>query len=138
MRRSGTARSTPSRTTPSAREGMAPWLPNKVSVSEGSHRLWKAPPAASTTSAIRAVPTPPSTLNRDQRWPGRTRSARKPPTKAADARSARAVGSANGRNPVGIVIPCHRVIAADAGLGGYAGGLDNKRWLLRHEGALLV
>jgi methylated-DNA-[protein]-cysteine S-methyltransferase len=47
--------------------------------------------------------------------------------------AARAVGSANGRNPIGLIIPCHRVIAADGGLGGYGGGLDRKRWLLRHE-----
>lgn len=45
----------------------------------------------------------------------------------------RAVGAANGRNPVALVIPCHRVIASDGTLGGYAGGLDRKRWLLRHE-----
>jgi methylated-DNA-[protein]-cysteine S-methyltransferase len=49
----------------------------------------------------------------------------------------RAVGSANGRNPVGVVVPCHRVIASDGTLGGYAGGLDRKAWLLRHEGATL-
>lgn len=49
----------------------------------------------------------------------------------------RAVGSANGQNPVGIVVPCHRVIAADGTLGGYAGGLDRKRWLLAHEGVVL-
>ena len=48
----------------------------------------------------------------------------------------RAVGSANGQNPIGIVVPCHRVIAADGKLGGYAGGLDRKRWLLAHEGAI--
>jgi methylated-DNA-[protein]-cysteine S-methyltransferase len=48
----------------------------------------------------------------------------------------RAVGSANGQNPVGVVVPCHRVIAADGSLGGYAGGLDRKRWLLAHEGAM--
>jgi methylated-DNA-[protein]-cysteine S-methyltransferase len=47
----------------------------------------------------------------------------------------RAVGSANGQNPVGVVVPCHRVIASDGTLGGYAGGLDRKRWLLAHEGA---
>ena len=45
----------------------------------------------------------------------------------------RAVASANGRNPISIVIPCHRVIAASGGLGGFAGGLDAKRWLLSHE-----
>lgn len=48
----------------------------------------------------------------------------------------RAVGAANAANPVGIVVPCHRVIGADGTLHGYAGGLERKRWLLRHEGAL--
>jgi methylated-DNA-[protein]-cysteine S-methyltransferase len=47
----------------------------------------------------------------------------------------RAVGRANGANPVGIVVPCHRVIGADATLTGYGGGIERKRWLLRHEGA---
>ena len=51
---------------------------------------------------------------------------------------ARAVGSANGANPVGIVVPCHRVIGADGSLTGYAGGLERKRWLLAHEGAALI
>ncbi len=49
---------------------------------------------------------------------------------------ARAVGSANGRNPVAIIVPCHRVIAADGTLGGYGGGLGRKRWLLDHEAAV--
>jgi methylated-DNA-[protein]-cysteine S-methyltransferase len=47
--------------------------------------------------------------------------------------AARAVGAANGRNPIWILVPCHRVVAAGGGLGGYAGGLDAKRWLLAHE-----
>ncbi len=47
----------------------------------------------------------------------------------------RAVGLANGRNPVALVVPCHRVIAADGTLHGYGGGLDRKRWLLGHERA---
>jgi methylated-DNA-[protein]-cysteine S-methyltransferase len=47
----------------------------------------------------------------------------------------RAVGLANGANPVGIVVPCHRVIGADGTLTGYGGGLERKRWLLAHEGA---
>lgn len=47
----------------------------------------------------------------------------------------RAVGAINGRNPVAIVLPCHRVIGRDASLTGYAGGLWRKRWLLHHEGA---
>jgi methylated-DNA-[protein]-cysteine S-methyltransferase len=48
----------------------------------------------------------------------------------------RAVGAANGANPIGIVVPCHRVIAADGALHGYAYGLDRKQWLLRHESAI--
>ena len=50
--------------------------------------------------------------------------------------AARAVGAANGQNPISIVIPCHRLIGGDASLTGYGGGLWRKRWLLRHEGAL--
>jgi methylated-DNA-[protein]-cysteine S-methyltransferase len=50
----------------------------------------------------------------------------------------RAVGMINGRNPVAIVVPCHRVIGKDSSLTGYAGGLHRKRWLLRHEGVPLA
>jgi methylated-DNA-[protein]-cysteine S-methyltransferase len=48
--------------------------------------------------------------------------------------SARAVGFANHRNPIAIIVPCHRVVGADGSLTGYASGLDIKAWLLRHEG----
>jgi methylated-DNA-[protein]-cysteine S-methyltransferase len=48
-------------------------------------------------------------------------------------KAVRAVGMANGANPVGIVVPCHRVIGADESLTGYGGGIERKRWLLRHE-----
>ena len=51
--------------------------------------------------------------------------------------AARAVGAANGRNPLPVVLPCHRVIGADGSLTGFGGGLDVKRFLLEHEGALL-
>jgi methylated-DNA-[protein]-cysteine S-methyltransferase len=47
----------------------------------------------------------------------------------------RAVGAANGQNPVVIIVPCHRVIGADGSLTGFGGGLPRKRWLLAHEGA---
>ena len=47
----------------------------------------------------------------------------------------RAVGLANGSNPIGIVVPCHRVIGANGSLTGYGGGMERKRWLLEHEGA---
>jgi methylated-DNA-[protein]-cysteine S-methyltransferase len=50
-------------------------------------------------------------------------------------KAVRAVGLANGANPIGLVVPCHRVIGANGTLTGYGGGLRRKRWLLRHEGA---
>jgi methylated-DNA-[protein]-cysteine S-methyltransferase len=54
-----------------------------------------------------------------------------------DPRATRAVGLANGRNPIPIVIPCHRVIGADGSLTGYGGGMRRKQWLLAHEGLAL-
>ena len=50
-----------------------------------------------------------------------------------NANASRAVGLANGRNPISIIVPCHRVIGADGSLTGYGGGLDRKTWLLEHE-----
>jgi len=58
--------------------------------------------------------------------------------RVGDPKASRAVGLANGRNRIGIIVPCHRVIGANGALNGYAGGLENKRWLLEHEGALLL
>lgn len=52
-----------------------------------------------------------------------------------NADAMRAVGLANGRNPIAVVVPCHRVIGADGSLTGYGGGLHRKAWLLAHEGA---
>lgn len=51
-------------------------------------------------------------------------------------KAVRAVGLANGANPISIVVPCHRVIGSNKSLTGYGGGLDRKRWLLEHEGAI--
>lgn len=53
-----------------------------------------------------------------------------------DANASRAVGLANGRNPIALLIPCHRVIGADGSLTGFGGGIDRKQFLLHHEGAL--
>jgi methylated-DNA-[protein]-cysteine S-methyltransferase len=50
--------------------------------------------------------------------------------------ASRAVGLANGQNPISILVPCHRVIGADGSLTGYGGGLERKHWLLTHEGAI--
>ena len=52
-------------------------------------------------------------------------------------RAIRAVGSANGRNPLSIVLPCHRIVGANGKLTGFAGGLDTKRWLLVHESGVV-
>lgn len=58
--------------------------------------------------------------------------------KIGDQKASQAVGNANAKNPVAIVIPCHRVIGSDQKLTGYAGGTERKEWLLKHEGALLI
>lgn len=52
-------------------------------------------------------------------------------------KAVRAVGAANGKNPISIVVPCHRVIGSNNTLTGYAGGLERKSWLLKHEGISL-
>jgi len=58
-------------------------------------------------------------------------------TALGDKKSIRAVGGANGRNPISIIIPCHRVIGSNGDLVGYGGGMDKKKWLLEHEGVLV-
>lgn len=67
--------------------------------------------------------------------PGKTESYGALAARIGLPRAVRAVGLANGSNPVGIVVPCHRVIGASGKLTGYGGGLERKRWLLEHEGA---
>jgi methylated-DNA-[protein]-cysteine S-methyltransferase len=52
-------------------------------------------------------------------------------------KAVRAVGHANGSNPISVVVPCHRVVGTDGSLTGYGGGLERKRWLLEHEGVVL-
>ena len=54
--------------------------------------------------------------------------------RVGNPKASRAVGQANAVNPIPLIVPCHRVIAADGSLGGYSSGLDRKRWVLRHEG----
>jgi len=57
-------------------------------------------------------------------------------SRMGDRRKARAVGAANGRNPISIVVPCHRVVGANGALTGFAGGIGTKAWLLDHERGL--
>jgi methylated-DNA-[protein]-cysteine S-methyltransferase len=73
-------------------------------------------------SALRAIPY------------GRTTTYGKLAADLGDPRAVRAVGLANGRNPIPIIIPCHRVIGANGGLTGYGGGIERKQWLLALEG----
>jgi methylated-DNA-[protein]-cysteine S-methyltransferase len=73
-------------------------------------------------SALRAIPA------------GQTKSYSALAREIGRPHAVRAVGAANGSNPIGVVVPCHRVIGADGSLTGYGGGLERKRWLLEHEG----
>ena len=65
---------------------------------------------------------------------GETRSYGQLAAAIGSPRAVRAAGLANGQNPVALIVPCHRVIGTSGALTGYAGGLERKRWLLRHEG----
>ena len=67
-------------------------------------------------------------------WAGQTMSYRDLAQAVGSPKGMRAVGLANGANPIAIVVPCHRVIGADGSLTGYGGGLSRKAWLLAHEG----
>jgi methylated-DNA-[protein]-cysteine S-methyltransferase len=67
---------------------------------------------------------------------GRTASYAEIAQRIGQPTAVRAVGLANGQNPVPIIIPCHRIIGRDGSLTGFGGGLERKAWLLRHEGAL--
>lgn len=69
---------------------------------------------------------------------GRTMSYAQLAERIGQPTAVRAVGHANSLNPIGIVVPCHRVIGASADLTGYAGGIERKRWLLEHEGVRLA
>ncbi len=66
---------------------------------------------------------------------GETRSYGELARRIGNPNAVRAVGLANGANPIGVVVPCHRVIGADGSLTGYGGGVERKRWLLAHERA---
>jgi methylated-DNA-[protein]-cysteine S-methyltransferase len=93
-------------------------LDNLVTVGGGTEfqrSVWKA---------LRTIPV------------GETRSYRDIAIAIGNPKGVRAIGLANGANPIGIVVPCHRVIGANGTLTGYGGGLSRKEWLLKHEGAI--
>jgi methylated-DNA-[protein]-cysteine S-methyltransferase len=87
-------------------------LPVRPSGTEFQQRVWRA---------LRVVPA------------GETVSYADLAREIGNTGAVRAVGHANATNPIGIIIPCHRVIRSDGSLGGYGGGLDRKQWLLAHE-----
>jgi len=87
--------------------------------------LWGTPFQRRVWAALRTIPT------------GETLSYAQVARRVRSPKAVRAVGAANGANPIPIVLPCHRVIASGGGLGGYGGGLPMKRWLLAHEGVAL-
>jgi methylated-DNA-[protein]-cysteine S-methyltransferase len=70
--------------------------------------------------------------------PGKTKSYGEMAQAIGKPKACRAVGLANGANPIAIIVPCHRVIGANATLTGYGGGLDRKQWLLKHEGITTI
>lgn len=70
--------------------------------------------------------------------PGETRTYAEQAAAIGRPAAVRAVGAANGANPVAIIVPCHRVIGADGSLTGFGGGIERKRWLLAHEGAAVA
>jgi len=100
-----------------ARARMTFDLPLAAEGTEFEHRVW---------DCLRTIPF------------GATTSYGEIARKLGDARNARAVGTANGKNPIPIIVPCHRVIGANGDLTGFGGGIERKRWLLEHEGALLA
>jgi len=100
-----------------ARARMTFDLPLAAEGTEFEHRVW---------DLLRTIPF------------GATTSYGEIARKLGDARNARAVGTANGKNPIPIIVPCHRVIGANGDLTGFGGGIERKRWLLEHEGALLA
>ena len=101
---------------------------------------------AGDIEALETIPVaPPGSPFQQEVWkelrsigPGRTISYGDLAKRVGRPDASRAVGLANAKNPVALVIPCHRVIGSNGKLTGYAYGLDAKRWLLRHEGALLL
>ena len=113
--------------------GRLPWARAAID------RYFTGDPAALSTLRLHAGGTPlqNAVWRALQSIPaGQTRSYAAVATSVGNPRAVRAVANANARNPIAIVVPCHRVIGKDGALTGYAGGLWRKEWLLRHEGVL--
>jgi methylated-DNA-[protein]-cysteine S-methyltransferase len=112
------------RTPAALREPIAAYFAGAIEALEGLP--WKAVGTPFQLTVWAALCTIP---------PGETLSYGQLAERIGRPRAVRAVGLANGANPIGVVVPCHRVIGANGTLTGYGGGLPRKRWLLGHEGA---
>jgi O-6-methylguanine DNA methyltransferase len=111
-----------------------------ASLASALARYFAGDPAALASVAIARLGTP----FQRRAWaaltaipPGETRSYAAQAAAMGQPSAVRAVGLANGANPIAILIPCHRVLGSNGQLTGYAGGVERKAWLLRHEGALM-
>jgi AraC family transcriptional regulator of adaptative response/methylated-DNA-[protein]-cysteine methyltransferase len=127
--------------------------PERLQADYPRAELVEEPDAPLITAALAAIEDPalaerlpvdvPGTAFQQRVWaelrkipPGETRSYLDIARALGDPKATRAVGGANGKNPVAIIVPCHRVIAANGTLGGYAGGLERKKALLEAERAV--
>jgi methylated-DNA-[protein]-cysteine S-methyltransferase len=116
------ARLTPARAPAGLAQRLARYFDGELRALDEIDVCWCGTPfQRAVWAALRAIPA------------GRTLSYGALAERIERPRAVRAVGAANGSNPISLVVPCHRVIGADAKLTGYAGGLERKRWLLDHE-----
>jgi len=110
-----------------ARRALEAWFAGDLGALDGLRVLTQGTPFQEEVwAALRAIPV------------RQTRSYGQLAAGIGRPKAVRAVGLANGSNPIAIVVPCHRVIGADGSLTGYGGGLERKRWLLEHEGVAPV
>ena len=122
----GEADDTPqlSRAARDIRDALRRYFEGEISALDGiALELRGTPFQRAVWQAIREIPA------------GRTASYRDIARAVGRPAAVRAVGTATGRNPAGIAVPCHRVVRSDGSLGGYGGGLDRKQWFLDHERA---
>jgi methylated-DNA-[protein]-cysteine S-methyltransferase len=125
---------------------LARWFPPHEMVDRETRviartRKWLAAYFAGTSAAAQDIPLDMRGAPFEKRvWtalceipPGHTTSYGAIAKRLGDAGASRAVGAANGANPVAIIVPCHRVIGSTGSLTGYGGGLERKQWLLDHE-----
>jgi len=112
------------RATGSVRGGLEAWFGGDLTALDGlTVRTGGTEFQRTVWAALREIPA------------GETRSYGQLAAAIGSPRAVRATGLANGQNPVAVIVPCHRVIGANGDLTGYAGGIERKRWLLRHERA---